>query len=549
VAVAEEALAERGLDLDLRREDPHRLGRFDWWAMGALLVVAFVLRFFSPIMPNFLSGQLWPPVTDCVHSTPINTKNQLGTLCGLAYPFQRNEAPLGQPPDPPNGQVFDEIYFATFAHDDLKGISYFDPEPPVAKEFIAAGEWLDGWFRATFQGARGDDADLGYNTFGWRLAVAVFGTLCIPLMYLLAFKLWPNRWFATAAAVIACCDGMFLVESRIGVIDVIPIFWVMLTYLLLLLHFQSRTPRRALVTLLLMGLAVSIGIAAKWIVLAAWASAIFFLVARPIARRVAIRVGHGNTAWSWLPAKGPALPAGTPLLPYLGTAVVALVLVPLAVYGASWFPFFLRGQFHSVGDIIAYNEQIWHYQATLKATHPYASAWWSWPFLIRPVAYYYEYQSLGIDPHTGQALVAGIVNLGNPIVWWASIPCLLSLPYFIFRHRSFPAAVIAVGYVTQYFPFAKVTRILFLYHYFGPLVFAILALAFVLARMQRAGPVRLQVGDERYALSTRWLVPAFLVLVVAFFVWFYPVWTALPISSQAYLSGFPLGKMWLRSWI
>jgi dolichyl-phosphate-mannose--protein O-mannosyl transferase len=84
---------------------------------------------------------------------------------------------------------------------------------------------------------------------------------------------------------------------------------------------------------------------------------------------------------------------------------------------------------------------------------------------------------------------------------------------------------------------------------FGGLVFMLLALAFVLVRIQRAGPVQIDFFGDHWRLPTRWVVPAFLVLVVLFFLFFYPVWTALPISDTSYLSGFPTGKMWLRTWI
>jgi len=77
----------------------------------------------------------------------------------------------------------------------------------------------------------------------------------------------------------------------------------------------------------------------------------------------------------------------------------------------------------------------------------------------------------------------------------------------------------------------------------------VLALAYVLVRMQQAGPIRLDFYGDRMVLPTRYLVPTFLVLVVLVFVYLYPVWTGLPISDQSYLSGFPLGKMWLRTWI
>src|ERR1700693_6039156 len=106
--------------------------------------------------------------------------------------------------------------------------------------FIAAGEGGYGCYRATFQGAHGDYIDLGFNTFGWRIAVGLVGTLCVPLMYLLAFRLWRRRVFAVAAATFVCIDGMFFVQSRIGMIDIIPVFMILLCYYLFLVHMQSR---------------------------------------------------------------------------------------------------------------------------------------------------------------------------------------------------------------------------------------------------------------------------------------------------------------------
>ena len=141
-----------------------------------------------------------------------------------------------------HGEIFDEIYFAQFAQDDLKGIKYFDPEPPLAKLMIAAGEWLYGEWRIVFEGANGNPADLGFTPFGWRWMGSIFGTLCIPLMYLLAMRLWPNRLFAIAAATLTCFDGMFFIQSRIGMIDIFPIFFILLAYYVFHLHLQSKTP-------------------------------------------------------------------------------------------------------------------------------------------------------------------------------------------------------------------------------------------------------------------------------------------------------------------
>jgi dolichyl-phosphate-mannose-protein mannosyltransferase len=515
---------------------------FDKWDLFALLgltAVAFIFRFFSPIEPNFFAHPLqWPPISNCVSSTPVDAQGDPGTLCGLAYPFNRGYKDSNGQLSPANGQVFDEVYFPVDAYNDVKGMetcrpssvnckyNYFDPEPPLGKLFIAAGEWSYGWYRAHFRGATGDYIDLGFNTFGWRIAGCIVGSLCIPMMYLLARRLWSNRLFAIAAAVLVCFDGMFFIQSRIGMIDIFPIFLILLAYFLFLVHIQSRTPRSSLTSLVLLGIVLGVGIASKWIVLAAFASIVLLLVARAARRYLDPKV------------EGPAIPGGAFLPAYLGVALVALVAIPLAIYVASWYPFFARGQFHSLADLIDYQKSSYIYHATLKATHPFGSPWWSWPFLSRPVLYYAEYTGLGMDQFTGQPLVGWMSNLGNPWIWWSSLPCVLSLPYFIIRHRSFPATVILLGFLSQYLPWSLISRVLFMYHMFGGLIFMILALAFVLAQVA-----------ERLPRTGRPLLVAHLALAVTFFLYFYPVWTALPISESALFnrSGTPPWgpKLWL----
>src|SRR6185503_186457 len=49
----------------------------------------------------------------------------------------------------------------------------------------------------------------------------------------------------------------------------------------------------------------------------------------------------------------------------------------------------------------------------LRAEHPYFSKWYTWPWLYRPTWYYFHQEA-------GQ--VAGIVAIGNPVLWWFSVP-------------------------------------------------------------------------------------------------------------------------------
>src|SRR5262249_29385485 len=155
----------------------------------------------------------------------------------------------------------------------------------------------------------------------------------------------------------------------------------------------------------------------------ALATIVFFLVMRPLLRRVGLNVGLGG----WGVGKKAGLPGGAPGSHYILTPAQGFLPGPLARCLAGWMHSLPRRQFHHLADLIEYQRQAYVYHATLIAGHPYGSPWFSWPFLYRPVAYYYEYQGLGTDLFSGHSLVAGIVNLGNPIIWWASIPAVLSL--------------------------------------------------------------------------------------------------------------------------
>ena len=108
----------------VNRTHPVYFDRWDALAILAFTVVAFVLRFYSPIMPDFFLHPFQGPViSNCVSPTPIDVNGDAGKLCGLAYPFNKGYPDGNGGLSPPNGQVFDEIYFPVDAYNDVKGLS------------------------------------------------------------------------------------------------------------------------------------------------------------------------------------------------------------------------------------------------------------------------------------------------------------------------------------------------------------------------------------------------------------------------------------------
>ncbi|HYM49962.1 MAG TPA: phospholipid carrier-dependent glycosyltransferase [Candidatus Limnocylindrales bacterium] len=488
------------------------MDRADLVYLVALTLCAALLRFGSPVFLDFLSHP--------GSGAPI-------TVWGIGHNYQDPKLPgLGQPGQiaPASPFVFDELYFANDALDNLRGRDYLDPEPPLAKLIIALGIKL-----------------FGFNSFGWRVMSALFGTAVVPLMYLLARQLVPIRFFAIAAGFLTTFDGLMFVESRTAVIDIFPIAFIVAAYLLFHLHVRAGTPFRQRWTIVVTALLLGLGLAAKWTALAAYGTVVVLLCGLLWRRVVRYDRRTGGVAILSLAL----LPAIVYLLSFTQYLTVhhsldAFVEPPL---GLSPLHFDLGNAWQS---LVNFHRWTFNYHYTLRAPHPYYSPWFSWPALYRPVAYYYQSAGLGADHFTGQNLVAEIFNLGNPVIWWASIAALVTCGALAVWRRSYAAIFILVAFFAAWLPFSRVPRGLFLYHMLGGLPLMILALALVLTWVRPfrltgslarlSGPLARQAG--------RVIVYSYLATVLAFFIYFYPLWTGLPLPYSSWLS-----HMWVPSWI
>jgi dolichyl-phosphate-mannose-protein mannosyltransferase len=506
-----------------------RLSRRAWWRVEradlywliALTVIAGILRFASPI---FLDVFTHPGTSAPISAWGIGHNYQDPSLPGLGKP---NEIAPNAP------FVFDELYFANDAHDDLLGRDYFDPEPPLAKLVIAVGIQL-----------------FGFNSFGWRFMVALFGTAIVPFMYLLARQLVRVRFFAIAAAVLTAFDGLMFVESRTAVIDIIPITLVVLAYLIFHLHLNADSATRRRWTIILTAIILGLAIGAKWTAIAAYGTIVVILAFRLIARWTRYDGATGGVALLSLAL----LPAVFYALTFARYLMITHSITNLPQPPLSFAPFhFNLGAAWT--DIAEWHRQTWLYHINLKADHIFYSPWWSWPLDFRPVVYYYTNTNLGVDQSTGTALVAEIFNLGNPLTWWAATASLVGiaagLPWLIRDYRSrrhaekidlegrdeagpvgerlYASIFILTAFLAAWLPLSRVPRGLFLYHMLGGLPAMLLALALVLTYLKSVRGVIPGV----IRLSGAVPAVAYLIMVVGFFLYFYPLWTGLPLTSDA----------------
>jgi len=152
------------------------------------------------------------------------------------------------------------------------------------------------------------------------------------------------------------------------------------------------------------------------------------------------------------------------------------------------------------------------YHATLKATHPFESRWYTWLLGLRPVWYYRNGYLL-------YGMKASIAGMAGPVIWLVGLAALVGLLWHQVSGRgSRQGAGVLILYGTQLIPWMLVTRCTFLYHYFPSSMFCLAALALVLARM-------------KHVAWAKKIAAGLCVAALVLFVLYYPALSGLPIPA------------------
>lgn len=414
-----------------------------------------------------------------------------------------------------NSMYFDEIYHGRTAYEFLHGLtSYENTHPPMGKIFIALGV-----------------AVFGMNPFGWRIMGTLFGIAMVPPVYLFARKLSKNTLTAAFACVLFAFDFMHFTQTRIATIDVYITFFVILMYYFMYqystLSFYDTSLKRTLLPLGACGFCMGMGIACKWtgVYASCGLAVIFFSV---LYRRYREYVYAGTA------------PAGstngishryirTHFIPYARRTVlfclVFFVAVPAVIYLLSYIPFRDYSDRELFGRLLYNQETMFGYHSSLNSTHDFASAWYEWPLLKRPIWYY----SRIITRTADGGLREGISAFGNPAVWWAGIPASFYMVYLGLKKKDKTAAFLLTGYMAQYLPWFFVTRITFIYHYFPSVVFVVLMIMYSFCQWKKS-------------LARTAAIVLYAAVVLELFLLFYPVLAGAPVEAafvEKYLRWFP----------
>ena len=436
----------------------------------------------------------------------------------------------------PNETVFDEVHFGKFISGYFTHEYFFDIHPPLGKLLISGMGYLAG-FRPGFS-----FAEIGQkfpdNTYLWlRLLPTLAGILLPLVVFFLVLRLGLSRIAAFTAAMLVVFENALLVQSRFILLDS---FLLLFGFSALLAYFKYAQENKILY-LFLSGAFAVLSLSVKWtgttflaIILILYFTnknvwklnfqtfvyRLCALVITPLAIYFSIFTIHLGL----LTKSGP------------GDAFMSLgfqkMLVGSTVNAEGYRPLGLIAKF------VELNLKMYGANTNLTAGHPYSSKWYTWPFMTRPI--YYWYSSTGLEQ------ASRIYFLGNPVIWWASTVAMLYLlislarsisglamtrirTYEIARHKiKFLPALLGGAYLLNLLPFVGITRAMFLYHYMIGLIFAIIALVYLLDQL-----------ENKKKVFTIFLIASFVA-----FIFFAPLTYGLPLSEKAYHL-----RNWLSSWI
>ncbi len=429
-----------------------------------------------------------------------------------------------------NALVFDEVYYAQFANNYLTNTKFFNSHPPLSQYIIAIGIWI------------GDKLPIGrdnvnpltgslHSTFSYRWMNALFGSLIPPLVAALAYQLKPRVSFAFIAALLIGFDGLFLVDSRYALNNIFLIFFGVLGQLLVLIASKNEG-KRQLLWLVCAGVAFGSSVACKWNGLS-FLFGIYLLLA--IAKLWNFIKNSHSRDWNQADSIFDRLSQ----IGWLKLSVT-LVAIPPIVYSLLWIPHLIQNPQPNFLEvqwaILNYHEKV----GNGRKIHPYCANWYTWPLLFRPLAYYFKQfkPNYYYDVH----------GMGNPLLWWFALAAIFTSLWSIVKRlvlapiRGIKIEVISVplfivaNYAANLLPWVKVTRCLFIYHYMGALLFAVLGLAWLVDNWLRSSSKIWQgVG-----ITT-------IFIIAAAFVFWLPIYLGLPLSQSGL--NLRLWDFWLFKWI
>jgi dolichyl-phosphate-mannose--protein O-mannosyl transferase len=371
--------------------------------------------------------------------------------------------------------AMDEVQFAEYLSAYFTHSFYFDTHPPLGKLLVAGFASLFDFTPIAIGAPDGQESVSQFvaNARVLRFLPSLAGALLPAAILLLAREFGLSFRYAVLAAGSVLYENALIAHARFVYFDDFLLLFGFIS-LAALLRGLSRPNIGMFV---LSGAFAGMACAVKWTAMTFLAlQGALLLAALPLFKwrdwlkyvcacgvpAIAIYIGVFAIHFALLPLPGP----GAPFMPALHQKLVAHAAHQPTAGMAPGF-------WQTLVDV---HREMYLSNKRITSGHPYGSKWYQWPWMWKPI---YHLQVLmskdgSADGHT--------YSMPNPVVWlgstWSVIAaCMLLVWQALQRKVDVTLAWLVAAYMLNWLPFAGITRVMFLYHYYVALVFAILILA------------------------------------------------------------------------
>lgn len=377
-----------------------------------------------------------------------------------------------------SAMFFDDPSYAMMAYNYLEKIPYFNTaHPQLGILIISLGIIL-----------------FGMNPFAWRFMSLASGVFLLPLIYLLAQKIFNNRRLSFFATLLMALDFMHFTISRLAVIEPFVTLFLLLGIYFFhnYLSFRFVNWRKAYRNLFYAGIYFGLAVATKW---TAMFSLLFIFAYGIKVELFDVERYHHKLA----------------LFKLILLWLLIWLIIPFGIYLLSYIPFFIIAKPDNIWSLFGHLQYVmWHDHTVLMVQGKNPGArWWTWPLDLFPQSIYFWFNPTSLRSHS-------IVLMGNPIIYWVSILAIPSFAYYCFRAKYSKFLLVVI--CALWLPYIFIKRVELLYYFYAITPFVFIAISWWLSRLYSASSY----GKK--------LVYGYFLLVGLAFIMFYPVISGIEIN-------------------
>jgi len=471
-------------------------------------------------------------------------QNLLAVLFLLALAFFTYVWNFWNPP----ALFWDENYHIASAQKYLTGTFFMEPHPPLGKLFIALGEKIVNANPVDNQFAGTDYATTppaGFSFFGYRLFPILFAWLTTPLIFAIFYLISRKTLWALLFSFLYVFDNALIVHLRSAMLESTMLFFSALLILAFMLLLEWKDdPKRFRNASILAGAALACLLTTK-------AFGLIFALLLPFMFAALWPHWRKFVRFVWIAGLTFGLLfvaiwqihfalAGTinPVLPDAGYYQASPEYQALLNSGKNTslfaFPWMIRD---SMKFVTHYEKGV--PRLDLCKNDENGSPWFLWPFGARTINYRWETP----DGNAYRYLYLQ----SNPVVWTLGLAGVVFTFVFLTASSLFPMhekpkqRLLMLAFFTMYVCYmiaiSRINRVLYLYHYFLPLLFSFIMFAIVYNQWSQIG--RWKLSDEQKTSGLLLLG----VLMFLAFQFFRPFSFYEPLTDQQFER-----RTWLNIW-